>query len=603
MFRTAVALVLLTVATGFAISAEQDDWSGGPRQQGPVRAFGINFSESVNIDWSYADRITLSTDPASCLVADSIDGVTSVYPADIDGDGDQDIAGSAIDAGDVVWWENTDGYGFAWEEHVVERDFPAVSSVATADIDGDGDIDLLAAAKTQYGGRDVAWWENLDGLGGDWAYHSVSNVFPGGRAACPFDIDGDGDMDIVGASSLLDQIVWWENLSGGGYPWEIHVIGDSFNGAWTLNVADIDLDGDPDVVAGAFYDDDVAWFENTDSAGGSWARHDITTDFDGVYFIDTFDIDGDGDPDVLGAASIADELVWWENRGGEFAAHVVNDSFDGAVCIHGCDIDADGDGDVLAAGVHDDIVALYENREGNWIESVLAASFDGAFSVSSGDFNGDGEPDPLGAAMHANLVVWWDCSPGVGYLESSILYTGSDPAWGIIDWMADVPQGSQVAFQIRASDDFTDMGPWSDLLLEPCRLSGIIQDDRSYVQYRVLMQSEGSAEIPTVELVEISWVSTGTEETASPVPQGTRLMAVTPNPSVSAPVISFHLEANCGVRFEVYDISGRLVWAPESAVYPAGYHQIPAGEFLPGIYVCRMYTADCTFTERFAVTR
>lgn len=602
MYRTAVVLVLLTASPGLAISAEQDDWSGGPRQQGPVSEFGINFFESVNIDWSYADRITLSTDPASYLVADSIDGVTSVSPADIDGDGDLDVAGSAIDAGSVVWWENTDGYGFTWEEHVVERDFPTVSSVAAADIDGDGDIDLLAAAKTLYGGRDVAWWENLDGSGGEWSIHLVAVDFAGARAACPFDIDGDGDIDIVGASSQLDRIVWWEN-TGGGLGWESHLIWESFNGAWTLHVADIDVDGDPDVVAGAFYDDDVAWFENTDSAGGSWTRHDIAADFDGVYFVHTFDIDGDGDPDVLGAASIADELVWWENRGGEFTGVLVSDLFEGAVCIHGCDIDGDGDGDILAAGVHGDLVTLYENRGGVWGEIVLADSFDGAFSVSSGDFNGDGETDPLGAAMHANSVMWWERSPGAGYLESSILYTGSDPAWGVIDWISEVPQGTQVALQIRASDDFTDMGTWSDLLLKPCRLSGIIEDSDSYVQYRVLLQAEPSAETPVIERVEISWVSTGIEETASPVPQGTYLMAVTPNPAVSTPLISFHLEAGCAVRLSVYDISGRLVWEPESTVYPEGYHQIPTGEFLPGIYICRMYAGDCAFTERFAVIR
>lgn len=602
MSRNIIAFLLLTASFGYAVSAEQDDWSGGPGHQGPVTAFGIDFYRSVNIDWSYADRITLAAGPASYLVADSIDGVTSLFPADIDGDGDLDIAGSAIDAGAVVWWENTDGTGFAWEEHQVERDFPAVSSVAAADIDGDGDNDLLAAAKTQYGGRDIAWWENLDGSGGEWAIHMVSAQFAGARAACPFDIDGDGDIDIVGASSQLDNIVWWKN-TGDGLDWEIDTIGESFNGAWTLNVADIDLDGDPDVVGGAFYDDDVAWFENTDSAGGSWTRHDIAADFDGVYFVNTFDIDGDGDQDVLGAASVAGDIVWWENRGGEFAPGIVNDAFDGAVCVHGCDIDGDGDGDILAAGVHADIVALYENRVGTWGETVLAEAFDGAFAVSSGDINGDGELDPLGAAMHANSVRWWERSPGAGYLESSVLYTGSDPAWGIIDWISELPQGTEVALQIRASDDLADMGEWSDPLSDPCRLSGILEDNDSYVQYRVLMQSETAGTTPVIERVEISWVSVGIEETLSPLSQGTGLMPVTPNPSSGVPVIAFCLEEGCAVRLAVYDISGRLVWSFVNADYPAGLHQVPATDLVPGIYMCRMNAGGSTFTERFAVTR
>ena len=41
--------------------------------------------------------------------------------------------------------------------------------------------------------------------------------------------------------------------------------------------------------------------------------------FDRVRSVHAADVDGDGDGDVLGAAGVANEIAWWENRGGQFA--------------------------------------------------------------------------------------------------------------------------------------------------------------------------------------------------------------------------------------------------------------------------------------------
>ena len=84
------------------------------------------------------------------------DGARSVYAADIDGDGDMDIMGAGGVAGDITWWENTDGSGTAWTEHGVDLDFDGAHSVYAADIDGDGDMDITGAAETA---NDITWWE------------------------------------------------------------------------------------------------------------------------------------------------------------------------------------------------------------------------------------------------------------------------------------------------------------------------------------------------------------------------------------------------------------------------------------------------------------
>jgi len=80
------------------------------------------------------------------LVEGDFDDVRSVYSADIDGDGDLDILGAAYLEDDITWWENTDGSGTSWTDHLVEGDFDGAYSVYSADIDGDGDMDVLGAA-------------------------------------------------------------------------------------------------------------------------------------------------------------------------------------------------------------------------------------------------------------------------------------------------------------------------------------------------------------------------------------------------------------------------------------------------------------------------
>ncbi len=596
-----IVFMLCIVSVAGAVTAEQDDWTAGPRVFGPVGDFGQAFSASVNIEWSTPDRISLTSGIAFFSVEDDFDGATSVFPCDIDGDGDIDVAGSALTAGEISWWENSDSLGLTWEKHLVDDGFPGACSIVAADIDGDGDTDLVGAGKTLYGGNDIAWWENTEGAGDRWEYHLVSGGFAGAHAAAVGDVDGDGDIDIFGASMSRDEVVCWENTDGLGQEWEQHVAGSSFDGSWTLSPGDYDGDGDLDIAAGAFYADDVAWFENADAQGASWVRHDIDTDFDGVYFIHSLDIDADGDLDLFGAAAVADAVVWWENRSGVFEKHFVDEALDGAVCVHGCDIDNDGDGDVLATSNSTNAVILYLNDAGTWTKNLLSTTFGGAFAVSAGDMDSDGDLDPVGAAMTGDAVAWWDRSPGIGALESSILYTGCDPMWGTIDWTAETPAGTMVAFQVRASDDYTAMGDWSVVLTGPCRLSDHLADSSSYVQYRVLLNSDRPGDTPILERVEISWVSTGLSEGYIPVPERSALLGITPNPALSAPVIDFYLDSASRVRMAVFDITGRLVWDHEQDAVTAGYHQLLTTVLAPGVYICRMFTDGFEDTGRFVI--
>lgn len=126
---------------------------------------------------------------------------------DLDGDGDLDVIGTGYD--EVFWYENTDGSATAWEMHVIDGDFLGAHDVKGGDLDGDGDIDVLTVS---FNTEEILWWENLDGAGTSWSEHILDPSFEDGCAVCAEDIDGNGTPDPIGAAYVDDEITWW-NLS------------------------------------------------------------------------------------------------------------------------------------------------------------------------------------------------------------------------------------------------------------------------------------------------------------------------------------------------------------------------------------------------------
>ncbi|MGB2896562.1 MAG: VCBS repeat-containing protein, partial [Anaerolineales bacterium] len=101
--------------------------------------------------------------------------------------------------------------------------------------------------------------------------------------------------------------------------WTEHTVDGAFNGAISVYAADVDGDGDLDILGAAYYAGDVAWWENTVGDGSAWTEHTVDPAFNGARSVFAADVNGDDDLDVLGAAADADEIAWWENRGGQFA--------------------------------------------------------------------------------------------------------------------------------------------------------------------------------------------------------------------------------------------------------------------------------------------
>ena len=180
-----------------------------------------------------------------------------------------------------------------------------------SDVDGDGDMDVVVAMfrrdpdSRMWIDQEIAWFENR-GAEGFAEKQVISDDVDFPQDVAVADMDGDGDQDVI-AAEYVNGIAWYENLTGNGDFGDKHVIAKSrtVEVVYNIEVADLDDDGDYDVLSAGsdVGPGDLSWFENVD-AGRMFVQHRLGH----ALAVDVGDLDGDGDLDVLAFRG------WLENR-------------------------------------------------------------------------------------------------------------------------------------------------------------------------------------------------------------------------------------------------------------------------------------------------
>ena len=299
-------------------------------------------------------------------------GPAHALAVDLDKDGDLDLAVASLGVlfpnnapiGSVIVLENDGRQSFT--RRVLIEKVARVSDVRAGDLDGDGDLDL-AVAQFGYDQGETRWMENQGGW--KFASHPLQSL-SGPINAEIADADGDGDLDIFTlVSQEWEEIYAFENDGRGRFtPRRIFgASNEDFGSSW-ISLADLDKDGDVDVVYsnGDAFDyapptgrgwNGVQWLENR---GALRFRYRRIGDFAGASSPQAADLDGDGDMDVVVVSAYnnwdrpdALSLAWFENDGAmQFTLRPVAGTPTHLITLGVGDIDANGKPDLVTGGMH-----------------------------------------------------------------------------------------------------------------------------------------------------------------------------------------------------------------------------------------------------------
>jgi len=308
--------------------------------------------------------------------------------------------------------------------------------VQTSDVDLDGDLDVLVAARSDDA---IGWYQN-DGTGQFGPWQAVTTEADGVFSFVPADLDGDGDDDILVASDEDDTLAWHEN-TGGAFG-SRQLISTSVNGARSVVAADLDGDGALDAVVGSMNDDSVSWFRNL-GGGAFGSRELITTTADFVLCVDAADMDGDGDMDVLSASRDDRTVAWYANdgTGGGWGRTLVSTDLDKPTFVRAADLDGDGDTDVVATSLEYGLVARFLNGGvGDFPADsapVVGAGIQRASALALADMDLDGDmdvltssygPTPSSSTPAAGKIAWFEAAEPGAFLPEKNLADGLERA-------------------------------------------------------------------------------------------------------------------------------------------------------------------------------
>jgi hypothetical protein len=418
-----LVLLIAPLAAGCQVTCEEVFEALGPHEEA---------GGSTTVTVAGVDFVRWTIDPGAC-------GPAFVDPQDIDQDGRLDLVVSklgkrgTVPRGEVTIYSRDGDSLSSWSRTPVvtpDHDLRFTAKTGTADIDGDGDLDLAVPAgffvcSVVPGMKDcgaLGWFENE---GDSFVHHPFGDQEQADffHAALLEDLDGDGAVDLV---TVAEQD---EYTAGDGGRAEVQLYrgtGSGFvgtpevlaEGLGTIpRLGDVDGDGDTDIYGGEFFrtGGSFAWVEQVEApdaeSPGAWSRHVIDDEVGPSIDLELVpDLLGDDRVFAVGSShtnpaqeeehpeagvylyerpddpsarwprtSLADGIVS-EDRRGQFAPGVLGIG----------DVDGDGDVDLLVSGDGDARVFLFEQTDGGFVQHVLEEELSQAGGMLIVDLDGDG---------------------------------------------------------------------------------------------------------------------------------------------------------------------------------------------------------------------
>ena len=319
-----------------------------------------------------------------------------------------------------------------WKKHQVHEGFHTNTAIA-GDFSGDGLPDIISNSDNKTRLFVAPDWKEilLDETQGHNFIHSEA-----------FDIDGDGDLDYIGARYQPGLLAWLEQPDQPlSQPWPLRIISTELNGIHGVLRGDVDQDGKLDLIANSAqpvntpHPQSLAWLSVPDDpkTADSWPVHIVAkNDAPGLtHYMGLGDVNGDGRPDIATGAKgrpspTGNYFAWWEageDPRGVWTKHLIAEAQLGATNIHPRDVNGDGKTDFIASRGHGKGILWFEAP--NWELHGIHPSLKEPHALIALDMDGDGDTDAATCAFGAK-EAWWFENDGKGHFTNHRVATDQE---------------------------------------------------------------------------------------------------------------------------------------------------------------------------------
>ncbi|MBK8127570.1 MAG: T9SS type A sorting domain-containing protein [bacterium] len=431
-------------------------------------------------------------------------------------------------------------------------------------------------------------------------------------------------------------------------------------GVMSAEAADLDDDGDVDVVGAGMFADKVAWYEND----GQWnfTEHVLIECWQGARAVDVGDIDGDGDWDIAAVAHFENSLVWFERAANGFTVHPIAGAVNGASDVELANLNNAGPLEILTAAATDGEVSRWNYvSDDNFTRGEFAANMPGVRALTSRWYVAPGFLWVCGVAHDTGeLAVWYRTGdsyvritlatiPGITASVIGILASPSDSStdvafcadnglFGLWDESGDsvMTISSIIASPRHVATGRIDNGLYEDLVLASGNevtwwrntsnrfYRNVVTDNLPQASFVSTLDADGDTDTDILaagdneirlylstlrDLDNITQLVPAPEDEhdskAFGLPTEYALEQNYPNPFNAQTTIRFALPAASTVRLAIYDLAGREAAQLVNGTLNAGTHSVSfdAAGLASGVYFYRIETENFVATHEMVLLK